>query len=656
MYIFIRKLIMQDRVYNIAVYGIKVMWKITYLKKSKYRVINMVYRMLTIPTPKPSRNHPMYGVFPYNAKKPYNIVGFFLRNGIKAVKKRNNEKLFIADPFMGSAVTIIEALKISATEKFHKRIRVIGLDLLPYSTFLAETLLTPLSPSEIKKIKDLKCKIYFLIKDLYTIKDPCSSNDVVILEERYIGDNPNPLLRKWKLVAIRVRDKRRKEKWYVARGYKKDIHIGKTAKITEINPDILDTYSSFKIPYPSSNFLNWVLLENTRIRIYKNMQIKHLFTPRNALAIKIIREYIEKQSDVFRKVLLGALAATIHLAKITDYKRHSAQSWYIPMRDALSLNVAEKFSKKIDELLNALEIVQKIWERLDWDLSDKNFNAKDFSELEHDKYVLIKNKSAEEIIDIVGEKTINLIHTDPPYADQVPYLEYYMPYVGILGIMDRNTYLTLFHKEIILSDSSERPNKKRNTNLGLENYAERFDISFKAISEALKIDGILQLWYAVKEREEWNALLKSIERHGFVLEDAYTIQRPFRTFMEATLKARDFMALIRGSEMIMEYRRSTKLKSRAILDNLTAEKLFISTVEEKISKGNAILGFILVEFVRKCLIEYYQPPPKIDLRSILKKYKYTIKKVKHQGKDLEVVTPISRTMESITKFINIEDR
>jgi len=96
---------------------------------------------------------PMYLIHKYWARKPHNVVADY-------IKHYSKEGEIVLDPFGGSGVTAMEAIKAGR--------KAVSIDLNPMSAFLIENTLSQISPREIEaEFSKLEAKLKDHINDLY---------------------------------------------------------------------------------------------------------------------------------------------------------------------------------------------------------------------------------------------------------------------------------------------------------------------------------------------------------------------------------------------------------------------------------------------------------------------------------------------------------
>ena len=580
--------------------------------------------------PEDPRFHPIYGVHVYWAKKFPNIVA----TCIKALTK---EGKIVLDPFAGVGVTPIEALRLGR--------KAIALDISPLSYYIMEKVIEPIPPEQLTKLnksfEKLGKKIWGspekwgYVKQLYRTRCPlCESRRAITLEARYdtVNESENPINRKWKLKAIKSKcEKCKKLAWKVlAEHHVKEIYENGKGQLKETSivvvPDLSEDERWLKKlgkKRLKGEIPKWQLLLNTRINVYPGMTVADLYTKRNLLALAAMKKQITNLPDkTQRQLLMFAFSCNLHMTRMTDYKRASPQNFYIPKQDMTELNVWTTFAVRIPEVIKCKEYVwTSIWNRIGKKGRNKNWNAKDLQELKKDKWVMIRKADATKLNEIINEpEIIDYIHTDPPYADQVPYLEIAAPWIAWLELEDEREWRTQMEGEIILTDSTERPNKLRNSKEGLEDYRNRFLLSLARMKDVLKKGKWLSVWYCCSNENYWRPLTDNLNKLGFERVKSHVISRAVTTFKQAITTAQDPLSKVREEEILRHYKYTGKPIQILTIPLDQAITVFMQVTEEETrKKGEVSTGELMVAFFIRCLDQFDNPPPDYDYFELLKK-------------------------------------
>lgn len=575
--------------------------------------------------PEDPRFHKIYGAHVYWAKKPANIVSYCIDN-------LSSPGEVILDPFAGVGVVPIEALRLGR--------KGIGTDLCPLSVFIMEKSVMPCDEFTIslyrKKSSVIKDHLWGdldspgYLRELYSSTCPaCGSRVAIALESRYdcVNNEEHPHYRKWKLKAVKTYcEKCKTEAWKVLRGSNvKEIYekgrprIKMTLKKVNSLEDDENFLQGLENENPKINPPNWRLLHNTRINVYEGMILTDIYTKRNLLALAAIKKEIDQLGESKETELLKfAFSCNLHRARMTDYKRASPQNYYIPKSDMTELNVWTSFEQKVNEVeISKRYVWDRIWKHLEYD--SEKWNAENYSELEEEKWVMIKKWDATRLNELLPKESVHYIHTDPPYADQVPYFEISVPWIAWLELESEQEWLRQMTREIVLTDSPERPEKQRTTNEGLSNYSADFLQSFAHLKDILPRGKWLSIWYCCSNENYWRALTDHLNKLGFERIKSQVIVRAVTTFKQVITKATNPLAAVREQELLRHYKHIGKEVPIYKVPLDEAIRLFLDTAIKEISaKGEATTGEIVVAFLTRCLDTYDNPPPDYDYISLLK--------------------------------------
>lgn len=128
-----------------------------------------------VPKPHP----PMYLMHKFWARKPHNVVAEYIRHYSKKDE-------IVLDPFCGSGVTAIEALK-------NKR-KTVTIDLNPISTFMTRMTLLPINlENYLKAYERIKENIGKSIESLYETKCPKCGKKAVAICIRWKKGTPSEM-------------------------------------------------------------------------------------------------------------------------------------------------------------------------------------------------------------------------------------------------------------------------------------------------------------------------------------------------------------------------------------------------------------------------------------------------------------------------------
>lgn len=430
------------------------------IKSKENRVAHIDYALV-------AKTHtPMYLMHKYWARKPHNVVSEYISHYSK-------EGDIVLDPFAGSGVTAIEAIKLGR--------KAIAIDLDPMGTFITqETAITvDLDIFELtfraieKKIKD---KIY----ELY--KTNCAKCKREVSAEAIIWEKDKP-----------------KEIRYTCSCAKGT----QWKNVSESDVKRLEEVENRHIPYwYPKNELIW----NSRVNVSQGEKVYELFTKRNLLALSMILNEIEKgKNDKIKDLLKFTFTSALATAsKMIPYQQRfttggagwKIRGFWVPA-ERFEMNAWNCFEERFYKVLRG---------KNESNTSIKNFKeAKNFNELNNDTNILIQTFNTLELDKIIPPNSIDYVFTDPPYGDAVPYLE--LDYMWSSWLK----FSPDFEDEIIISDSPIR-------NKTPEVYERMLKAAFSQVYKVLRPGKYMTVTFHNTDIQVWNAIISACIYSGFDLE------------------------------------------------------------------------------------------------------------------------------------------
>lgn len=425
----------------------------------------------------PQTHTPMYLMHKYWARKPHNVVAEY----IKCYSKKDE---IVLDPFVGSGVTAIEALK-------HGR-KTVAIDIDPMATFITRMSILPVNLDEfLKEFVRIKKRVKEQIDTLYEIKCPkCRQKTTA---DAFIWKNNNPILIRYTCNCSKM------TQW---------------KKVTDYDLKKIKNIEDTAIPfwYPN-NELIW----NTRINVHKGERVSDLFTRRNLSALSIIYHEIESIKDeTIKDVMKFTFSSALPQA---------SKMVFVIKRRGRSKGIVEESTPEVGSwATRGYWIPPEYFEINAWNCFENRFKkvyrgkkesnekipvvkeAKSFDELLNDKNVLIATHNALELLSVVPEESVDYVFTDPPYGDSVPYLELDYMWSSWLKF-DVN-----FEDEIIISDSPVRKDKN------FDIYQKMLRNAFRQIYRVLKKGRYLTVTFHNTDIKIYNSIISSAILAGFELE------------------------------------------------------------------------------------------------------------------------------------------
>lgn len=430
----------------------------------------------------PEAHTAMYNFHKYWSRKTWNVVGKFIENYSK-----ENEVVF--DPFGGSGVTALEALKIGR--------RVITCDLSPISTEIIRLTIKNVSLIKLEEaFRKVEIKVKKKINDLYLTNCRNCLKEIVF---------DCAIWKDGKCFSIR---------------YGSCPHCGK--KRTGNNPllkkdkDVLTKIESHKIKewYPKNKLYH--VNGNPFMKKEKFESLDELFTKRNLYALAILMDTIEKEPNKdLRDFLKIGFTSIVHLCtSMTPVRptRPLSSAWtihsYWSAPEFMEQNVWDKFESGIigkQGLMKAKAESNKYYENI------KIGNSfKDVLNKKADVYIYTGS-----CIDLMKEMNkhrelgcVDYIFTDPPYDSAVQYGELSYMWVAWLK-KDKNYVENMDADEII---NNEKQGKDFNT------YSSLLRNSFTGMFDVLKPDKYLTLTFHSPTFKVRNSTIRMGILSGFELE------------------------------------------------------------------------------------------------------------------------------------------
>ncbi len=417
----------------------------------------------------------------YMARKPYNIVN-------EIIKHLCPEKGIVYDPMMGSGTTLIEASKLDRSS--------IGTDINPLAYKISSVSLRSWELEKVRSIlDDFFNSVAERCEDLYKFEE---NHEVRIIERCHFDKiSVDPQM----LEPISY--------WY------RSIVNGKMTgrKRTDVTAAFIKQYRKYE-QIQLQNIDDAALIPNSRIAIGPSDTVHMYFCARNLVALDIIIGELKKRKNRYGYPILELLVSSaINLIKLSDKKASSQMPYWTPKTNVTSRNAISILEKKKAATLEGLKFIN---------LTCHAKVVKSFDELTKGTGVIIRDCPAQSIsYSTLPRQSIDLVLTDPPYTDQVPYLEYCQLWSHLLdwekGFDER------LNKELIVSDAPSRNKDINDFNTILEKIIKR-------TSNSMKDGGHFVIFYHSFDIGSWNNLLVRMGKYGFAYQGQAPIGAPRKSF------------------------------------------------------------------------------------------------------------------------------
>lgn len=427
---------------------------------------------------------PIYTAMKYWGKKPHNIWSEYIDNYTPA----NGVYL---DPFCGSGVSIIEALRLG--------IKAIGFDLNPLSSFMIEIYTSDFNVDEFRneltKITDFieEDKIYNILFKY--------NNEYI----HHLKWNKNEI---YEVGVISLEGKKEKKKLRMP--LQNDYHAYNFSENLDLD--------SFGFYYPNEPFNESPSFNANFIKRIGGNNFSNIWTKRNLYVLSLIySKILALPKGNVKKQLLFGFIQTVHLCtkmnipREDSAKRPFSTSWgrsaylcadrmmeqnplYVFKNSCLGKQSVESCLKSAKTYFKHPVKLKKVSE------SDKKKKDNSFDI----KYGIVDINSIENYLE---KASIDFIITDPPYGGLVQYLDLSYIWLSWLKKYDK-CYYPNFNAEITIKDKI----------FDNEIYKKRLIGAFKKLHYLLKDNGKLVLTFHNKDLSVWNSFLAAIKESGFRLE------------------------------------------------------------------------------------------------------------------------------------------
>ena len=430
----------------------------------------------------------MYLWHKYWSRKTWNVVGEY-------VKTYCPEGGIVFDPFAGSGITAMEALKIGR--------RAIVCDLIPIATEITRLTIKPVNEVHLyEAFRRVKEKVKEKIEGLYVTKCRNCYNEVTFdcaiwkedacLEIRYqscphCGD--------------------RQEKECKPAGYDKNL-------LQEIeNRKIEEWYPANRLYYPDE-------------RPFKEKQqyesVDELFTKRNIQALSWLMQAIEEEpKKELRDFLKIAFSSMVHLCSrmiaisnpslTSHHTAFSSTGWtqhsYWYATSYMEQNVWKKFDSAINGhqgLLKAKAESNKVFKAARIASSLKQF-------LSGKADVYIYNGSCLDLMKRLPEGSVDYIFTDPPYDASIQFGE--LSYMWVSWLRMNNNYL----KKIVSNEIIRNERQQKDFTV----YHSLLSSSFQEMFKVLKPEHYLTLTFHNPTFKVRNATIRAGVFAGFEFQKVH---------------------------------------------------------------------------------------------------------------------------------------
>lgn len=484
---------------------------------------------------------------PHSFKTVFNFPGrksIDIAHNIIETLAGPNDVLY--DPFMGSGSFIIAA---SMANK-----KIIGNEIDNYTFSIVKTIFKKINLEILQNyLNQLETDTKPLIMNLYETECCGEKNYISKLfydpqTEEYFNPTDNRDIQDGKNVKL-------VERCSKCHNLYKHFSSYDLEKLNEINNEHIEDFPNDKY------------IENSRINITAATGADYynrLFTKRNQKALLILQNGIKNLTNSPEKDFLEfMLVSSLALSRIAMYGSSTDRLYHVVMKGAQETNVWEIFKNKVEALIKFQEEFCEILST-----NPENNNLYELYNVPYQAYI---NNCLEQKFD--------MIYTDFPYTDQVPYLEWNQLYRKWLNKFYKPGEFELtedmLNNELVLTNAPSRPNKQ-----SLDNYFNDIDTMFKNFIKVLKDNKLAIFTIKLGARKYFETLTQIINlarKNGFEYIARIGIDKN-----DPTIRKQSAYKNTLSKEMIVFFEKLPKIEAYWYVGNKNYEFEVVKLIYNKI--------------------------------------------------------------------------
>lgn len=415
----------------------------------------------------------MYLMHKFWARKSPNVVAEY-------IKHYSQKGDVVLDPFAGSGVTAIEAIKLER--------KAVCLDYNPVMVFIARMTAIPIDLNSLKgEFERIENDVGKKISKYYETKCPKCNGKAVIIGTKWDNKENRPI--EIRIDCNKCGKKKKKPS---------DEDLSNISK-TEKEP-IPYWYPNPKLRYEDGKPF---------MKKEKSETLSDLFTHRNLIALSILYDAIGKAKDedvrnILKFTFTSALAQTSKLCEDRPTRPFSSawitHSYWLPQK-YMEYNVWRVFSSHF----KGKQGVLRGKEESQFTIADRKLwkEARKFEDLEGDRTIMLKTLSVFDLASQIPPNSIDYCFTDPPYGDSIQYYELTKLWASWLQFQTSNS------EEIIINPQQGKSD---------EYYFTMMRKAFDEIYTVLKPDSYLTVTFHNTKVGIFNMIIRATEYAGFELE------------------------------------------------------------------------------------------------------------------------------------------
>lgn len=402
----------------------------------------------------PAESHPAhYLMHKYWGRKAHNIVNEY-------ISCFTNEGDTVLEPFMGSGVTVIEAIKLNR--------KVIGFDINPMSKFIVQNTISRVDLNEFstaysKIITSLEEKY----KHLYNTYCPICNCPSTI--ETAVWENDE---------LVRIKGNCAEHGVFICDATPSDISL-----YAECSNQKKSLLKSNKISYPTDPIMQYVK------RSGRN-SIDELFSDRALIILSELRKLIlEIENKDIQNLLLFCFTSMLsNVSRMLpgDKEKSTYKSGWV---------ISKFWTPKVHTERNIFSCIKLRYKAI---LKGK----KELQDINPSLATLFTSDSSN--LSFISDNSIDYIFTDPPYGESIAYL-------ALSHFWNSWLPNTVNYDDEIIID----PYRKK----GYEDYAQRTKDAYAEFYRVLKDNHYMSFTFHNRDLFVWKAILDACNEAGFILEN-----------------------------------------------------------------------------------------------------------------------------------------
>jgi len=442
-----------------------------------------------------AKTHPAeYLLHKYWSRKPHNVISHLLG-------ALDGDNGIVVDPFCGSGVVLREAAKLG--------IRSWGFDVNPVAALISSVTCSPPDVAEFQKeMSVLVNRFATLVRDHYSL-----DSRRTLTEGALVRYNVHEIVVVCDRCGTKVAYsdcKKKGRSYYCPRcsGHLRfNLENMMETKVVGVRPqngplirstDVLEREEHRSRAGDPADGYDYDMVENRRILAFEGVSTRDYFTNRNFSLLTHLAEWVHAISDPeIRNAALMLLTASVaQCSRLIPYRNNmtsggpawSVPGFWVPPRhiETNPLLHIQARMKKFERGLAALHA--------------RGIKAK----------VTVTCTSALAGLERLRSEGVKLttVFLDPPYGDNVPYLEFSHLWNSFLKQVPNPT------TDISVSD-------RENKEIAWSRYTEGLAIVLSKVKQVLHEEGKLLITFNNHDLQAWHALLSALQGSGFACSTVY---------------------------------------------------------------------------------------------------------------------------------------